>query len=731
MSLENIESDLVSYWPLEEPSGTRFDFTDLNNDLSDLNGVDLSVAIVGSGAHFTRANSECLNSDLSNGVLDFGDEDFTFALWVSLDSKDLPAQTLLSKHRPPSNDRQFFIDFVFGGIDRFRFLINSTGIGGSTTIIEADTLGSPSANTFYFIVAWHDSVANTINIQINDGGIDSAAHTGGAFQGDAAFKLGCVEDVSENPTALLNGILDEVVVWNRVLTSAEKTSLYNSGNGVNLQSVLTPVPTSGFFGGYMKGVVTINTSGLFGGYLLGKQETAISIFGGFLLAQATSEAQTLVSFGGCMSVELPFTSSGIFGGYMDSFISVPAETFGGLMVSVATNTDKNVGFFGGFIQGGDFTEVSGKFGGFMQAQPQTPVPPAFFGGIASGLITQQENFGGWIFGAPGADDFVEQHSRTLVKVRSEDVVDQGLDLDGELTLFQRDNANFRAKLGIESTGESQFHAKLSITKDKVTPTSSANVLKVTVSGVIEVTVEASGLPGEADSFFVSAQIDFGEPYDVTAGIEGQILRGGVAIPIVSGSISGFEFDQLNPAPTTSGFSNVVRASHIYNHPGRYIITTKFTDNLGMVHMQGFECDLLDDVSIASISGTVPVKGIDYPAIEISGLPRGGSVPGSLRIDYPMRSSGTGFTALENEVAKLNNTNTSSNDFINWNLGNGFTSTIKQPFTFYDAPGLYVPVLRYQFNHPSGIQTGVDASGVPVYGSRMIWLSESLLVGFNI
>lgn len=298
-------------------------------------------------------------------------------------------------------------------------------------------------------------------------------------------------------------------------------------------------------------------------------------------------------------------------------------------------------------------------------------------------------------------------------------------------LFQRANADFRGRLGIESTSNSQFHGKLEITKDKLIPTTFATVNKFTdASGVIEVIVEASGIPGESDSFFVSAQIDFGEPYDVEFGVEGQVLRGGVALPTVSGSISGFEFDQLNPGPSVSGFSKTIRASHIYRDPGRYIITTKFTDNLGIVHMQGFECDLLTTGSIASNPG-VPVKGIDYPAIEISGIPREGAVPGSLRIDYTLRSSGTGFAVLESEVGKLNNTTISSNDFVNWSFGNGFTGTIKRPFAYYDAPGFYIPVLRYQFDHPSGIQTGLDASGVPVYGTRSIWLSESLLIGFNI
>ncbi len=240
MGLNSITSGVVGYWPLEEPNGTRFDQSGSGNALSGVNTVGSAVAVIGSGAHFIRANSETLRA-FDNEVLNFGDEDFTLSCWVSLDTKDLPAQTILGKVSPQGDNRQYFVDYVGGGIDRFRLLASPDGINGSQVLVEADNFGSPTANELVFIIAWHDSVANTINIQVNDGTTDSVAYSVGVFQSEAIFSIGSDQDSNGNPRFFLNGIVDEVAAWERVLTTDEKTCLYNGGSGVNLNLLLNPV----------------------------------------------------------------------------------------------------------------------------------------------------------------------------------------------------------------------------------------------------------------------------------------------------------------------------------------------------------------------------------------------------------------------------------------------------------------------------------------------------------
>src|SRR3990170_7582249 len=80
-----LTTSLISYWKLEEVSGTRVD-TFGANDLDDINTVEQAVGIKGDAAQFVRANSEALRH-IDNADLSVGDIDFSIAFWVYLDSK--------------------------------------------------------------------------------------------------------------------------------------------------------------------------------------------------------------------------------------------------------------------------------------------------------------------------------------------------------------------------------------------------------------------------------------------------------------------------------------------------------------------------------------------------------------------------------------------------------------------------------------------------------------------
>lgn len=197
-------------------------------------------------ANFDRSSTQSLKL-LSNrdDVHDFGDEDFTLAMWARLTTKTLPAQTIVSKFfADEAGGHQYFVDYVFGGIDRFRFLVDHDG-ANPAQIVEADNFGSPTAGQWVFIVAWHDSVANTINIQVNNGTPNSLAHSLGVNQGKGVFHIGAYQDGSGNQTEFFNGDVDEVSVWARVLTSAERTALYNSGGGIDITRLFSFVEFAG------------------------------------------------------------------------------------------------------------------------------------------------------------------------------------------------------------------------------------------------------------------------------------------------------------------------------------------------------------------------------------------------------------------------------------------------------------------------------------------------------
>ncbi len=642
MSLARITKNLDALWKLEQSTGTRFDIAGSNN-LTDVNTVTSSPGVVGSGASFTRANSEYLEA-IDNTVLDFGDEDFAIAGWFTLNDKALPAQSIFSKWNGFGNQRQYLMQFVFGGIDRFRFLVNSTGAGAGTVIVPADNFGSPSADTFYFIACWHDSVANTINIQINNGTIDSLVHSAGVFQGTAKFGLGFFGRASDGaPDDFHEGLSDEVGVWNRILTSAEKTALYNSGAGVDIND---------FF-----------------------NRTSI---GGFVLSQAANDA------------------SGVIGGYAESrgFL-VPDGNIGGFAFSKAIDDDNIFAILGGFLDvfGTNVGPVS--MGGFATSLPLTFEDPVSIGGAASGLFQIQQSIGGYSFGQPAFINFVATRGRTIVIATSKNVIGQDLNIDAQIVFKALSAGDFNAKLDNIKTSQGDVIAVMQVEKFQLPPTvfiQSVDLLPaggetgplntLSPSGARQVCVTASGFLNDGDEF-VSAHIDFADPFTNQPGTANK--------PFLS--VSGF----TGPPPWI--------ACHDYDMSGIYKITARAQDNRGMVGM--------DLSGIALTSGLT--AGIHYPVVSISGTPRFGNVPPSMQVNFTLQSSGLMVPPFTSKESNDSLVQSPTDDRILWQFGNRERSLKKNPFTFYQSPGLFAPKVMYKFNHPSG------------FGRIMV--SDSLLIGF--
>lgn len=215
-------TSLISYWTLDEASGTRVDsVTASGNDLTDNNTVTQNPGIISNAAQFTAANLESL-SKASNASLQTGDIDFTLAGWVYRDSHGF--QQPFGKRQNGTN-REYFVDTTGGSPGVLRFQVSPDGVTASG--IVTSTLPTLSLSTWYFVVAWHDSVANTLNIQVNDGTVYSASYSSGVYVGTSQFAIGVAESGN-----YWNGRVDEVGFWKRVLTATERTNLYNAGAGV-------------------------------------------------------------------------------------------------------------------------------------------------------------------------------------------------------------------------------------------------------------------------------------------------------------------------------------------------------------------------------------------------------------------------------------------------------------------------------------------------------------------
>lgn len=226
-----ITDNLISFWELEETSGTRNDAHGTNH-LTDVNTVTSATGKVGTAAQFTRANNEELNR-ASNASLQTGDIDFLVGCWVYLDAK--PGYlSFMSKVVNSTGAFEYELGYDFD-TDRYSFAVSAAGAGWPSARVDATSFGSPATGAWHFVLAWHDSVANTINIQVNDGTVNSTAHSGGVASTSSPFAMGTWAGFSYH-----DGRLDQAGFWKRVLTADDRTWLYNAGAGRSYADLTAP-----------------------------------------------------------------------------------------------------------------------------------------------------------------------------------------------------------------------------------------------------------------------------------------------------------------------------------------------------------------------------------------------------------------------------------------------------------------------------------------------------------
>lgn len=218
-------TDLIAHWKLNEASGTRNDSHGTNH-LTSNNNVASDTGKIGNAAKFTRA-SETWLSIADNADLSMGDIDFTIAFWAYIDTLSVGnPQDCISKWDFFAGREEYLCRF--NASNKFEFFVRDAANANTVSIASTTSI---SAATWYFVMMWHDSVGNTINVSVDNGTANSLGHSGGVRNSLSDFQLGRLTNTST--TALLGGRLDSVSIWKRLLTGTEKSNLYNGGAGLD------------------------------------------------------------------------------------------------------------------------------------------------------------------------------------------------------------------------------------------------------------------------------------------------------------------------------------------------------------------------------------------------------------------------------------------------------------------------------------------------------------------
>jgi hypothetical protein len=229
---------LVAYWKLDESSSGsgQVDRTDSGPNaftLTDYNTTPSGTGKVGNCGSFAAANTEYL-SRADDTRLRMGAAVF-FDFWVNRAS--LATQVLLTKGDTNTTNGEFVIYIT--GDPSFIFRLRTTAGNQNLTL----TGGPYTIWTYYY--CYYDASAGKIYAGKNNSAVQELAISGTPYTGSGNLYVGAqyYNAAMVNP---MNGLIDEIGIWNRILTPAEILARYNGGAGLTYP-FLTPTSGDGSF----------------------------------------------------------------------------------------------------------------------------------------------------------------------------------------------------------------------------------------------------------------------------------------------------------------------------------------------------------------------------------------------------------------------------------------------------------------------------------------------------
>lgn len=240
---------LVSYWKMDEASGTRNDAHSTNNlTANGTGGVGSAAGIISNAADFELSDSDYLNiTDASQSGLDITG-DISFSFWAKFEqlpstAGSNPFQIILKGDR--ASGRAYNVQFHNNGADCLEVYYQKAGptyVKGDRSTSAAVVSGDVGVWVHY-AVTFNSTTGATVMYK-NGSSVavtNVVAFSSGALMNTTTdFLIGASQNSGTKDT-FFDGLLDEVGIWSKVLTGAEVTELYNAGAGLAYPFSTSPV----------------------------------------------------------------------------------------------------------------------------------------------------------------------------------------------------------------------------------------------------------------------------------------------------------------------------------------------------------------------------------------------------------------------------------------------------------------------------------------------------------
>jgi hypothetical protein len=213
----SLRRGLLAYWKLEEASGNRVDSSDNGHTLVPATALNRVAGVQGFGVEFPGGTNEWMDAANPSGLKASGGESFFISLWFMSNSEGddhmilyYGTDTAVHEYKILKSDGYVVVQF-------------SVADDGAFVALEP----VPMDGTWHLIQGWYDAGSHLVGASLDNGTPVTAALASITAVPGSTFRLG--DSVPENQGPFI--YVDEVGIWNRMLTSGERAALYNAGAG--------------------------------------------------------------------------------------------------------------------------------------------------------------------------------------------------------------------------------------------------------------------------------------------------------------------------------------------------------------------------------------------------------------------------------------------------------------------------------------------------------------------
>lgn len=216
---------LVSYWKLEEASGTRVDSWG-DNDLTPTNAPANAAGKVGNALALINTSSQQL-SVANNATLQSGNIDHTVHAWIYPTSAPGSSGIVCKADVDSAANAAGYEWMLYTVNSKVRFLVAKGGNGtGSTNSYSVTSDVDFTLNAWNYVEGFYDAATGTVGVVVN-GTVKTGTSTTTPGTSTGAVRFGTVAAGS----SYFGGRIDEVGFWKRLFTASDRAYVYNGGEG--------------------------------------------------------------------------------------------------------------------------------------------------------------------------------------------------------------------------------------------------------------------------------------------------------------------------------------------------------------------------------------------------------------------------------------------------------------------------------------------------------------------